>query len=213
MPQPFPMLLRQNGLCCTEEIVIHAGLKRVGIGRQCRLVFQVILPGKIEQGVAMVKEGRRRGDLIRAAVDDHINDRKASAVPLYHTFRQKESLSFVKSSLRYCSGDRSSNHQCPGYVPGNRNDPVHRNPLPASEISLCSGCSGKKQQTVILRSSDQQKPLSSQQKRPKQYNHPPGAPLSRKQPSFPRLEPYNFREFYSLFCCKKLCEKIYSIQI
>ena len=60
----------------------------------------------------------------------HFNDWKASAVSLYHTFRQKESLSFVKSSLRYCSGDRSSNHQCPGSVPGNRNDPVHRNLLP-----------------------------------------------------------------------------------
>ena len=111
----------------------------------------------------------------------HFNDRKASAVPLYHTFRQKESLSFVKSSLCYCSGDRSSNQQCPGTVPAlfREVETIRYTAIlfPPSEISLRSGCSGKKQQTVILRSSDQRKPLSSQQKPSKQYNYPPGTPL------------------------------------
>ena len=78
----------------------------------------------------------------------HFNDRKASAVPLYHTFRQKESLSFVKSSPRYCSGDRTSNHQCPGTVPAlfREVETIRYTaiPCPASEISLSSGCSGKK---------------------------------------------------------------------
>ena len=124
----------------------------------------------------------------------HFNDWKASAVPLYHTFRQKESLSFVKSSLRYCSGDRSSNHQCPGTVPAlfREVETIRYTaiPCPASEISLRPGCSGKKQQTVILQSSDQRKPLSSQQKPSKQYNYPPGTPLSEIQPSFPSLDPY-----------------------
>ena len=78
----------------------------------------------------------------------HFNDWKASAVPLYHTFRQKESLSFVKSSPRYCSGDRTSNQQCPGTVPApfREIETIRYTaiPCPASEISLRSGCSGKK---------------------------------------------------------------------
>lgn len=129
----------------------------------------------------------------RIKADFHFNDWKASAVPLYHTFRQKESLSFVKSSLRYCSGDRSSNHQCPGTVPAlfREVETIRYTaiPCPASEISLRSGCSGKKQQTVILQSSDQRKPLSSHQKPSKQYNYPPDTPLSEIQPSFPGHDP------------------------
>lgn len=78
----------------------------------------------------------------------HFNDWKASAVPLYHTFRQKESLSFEKSSPRYCSGDRTSNQQCPGTVPAlfRELETIRHTaiPCPASEISLCSGCPGKK---------------------------------------------------------------------
>ena len=112
----------------------------------------------------------------------HFNDRKASAVSLYHTFRQKGSLSFVKSSPRYCLGYRASNHQCPGTVPAlfREVETIRYTaiPCPASEISLRSGCSGKKQQTVIFESSDQRKPLSSQQKPSNQYNYPPGTPLS-----------------------------------
>ena len=76
----------------------------------------------------------------------HFNDWKASAVPLYHTFRQKESLSFEKSSPRYSSGDRSSNQQCPGTVPAlfREIETIRHTaiPFPDSEISLHSGCSG-----------------------------------------------------------------------
>lgn len=123
----------------------------------------------------------------------HFNDRKASAVPLYHTFQQKESLSFVKSSPRYCSGDRTSNQQCPGTVPAlfREIETIRYTaiPCPASEISLRSGCSGKKQQTAFLLLTGQRKPLSSQQKLSKQYNYPPGTPLSEKRHSFPGHDP------------------------
>ena len=114
MPQPFPMLLRQNGLCRAEEIVIHAGLQRVGIGRQCRLVFQVVLPGKIEQRVAMVKEGRRRGDLIRVAVDQEtevaVKEEAQGALPrpkesslpspTYPSARQTEAKQYHNAAVR-----------------------------------------------------------------------------------------------------------------
>lgn len=58
---------------------------------------------------------------------------------------------------------------------------------------------------------NQRKTKSSQQKPSKQYNYPPGIPLSEKEPSFPGHDPWESRDFLGFFLIQSILEKQESI--
>ena len=68
MPQGGPMLLGHDLSRCFKEIIIHTGNHRFGISLQVFQRCQCIPASEVEQGVAVVEQGRGRVDLIRPIV-------------------------------------------------------------------------------------------------------------------------------------------------